>query len=337
MNCLRHLLYLTALQLILAGCANTNPLAGQYKSADTFTSSKSDGQTREPWWRQVVNAGPFWKATGSRVVVAVIDSGVDIHHPALIGQVVDGYNFGDCMPNRMPECGSGADNRPIDRLGHGTFVAGIIAANKMEGQDFQGLAPGVEIMPIKINRGMMDDFSARSLASAISFAQSHGAKIINISLNMPDPTSAERNLVERSLKQAIDSGIFVVVAIGNQPGEILFPADYRDAIAVAGINKQLNIDSRLSRRDSIVVAAPMDDIESTVLGGGTGKRGSGTSFAAPFVTAALAGMLQIQPDLTLEDAKKILRESAIQISNGAVMFGILNVGKALEMVSKDDQ
>lgn len=337
MNRLQILSCLAVLQFILAGCVNTNSLASRPASTGASPAPESHEQGGEPWWWRVVNAGPFWKTTGSSVLVAVIDSGIDISHPALIGHVADGYNFGDCLPSRIPECDPGADSRPIDRLGHGTFVAGIIAANKMEGQDFQGLAPGVEIMPIKINRGMMDDFSAESLASAISFAQSHGAKIINISLNMPDPTSAERNLVERSLKQAIDSGIFVVVAIGNQPGEILFPADYGDAIAVAGVNRQLHTSSRLNQKNSIVVAAPMDDIESTLLGGSIGKRGHGTSFAVPFVTAALAKMLQLKPDLTQQDAKKILRESATTIGDGAVMFGILNVGKALEMVAKEKQ
>lgn len=288
----------------------------------------------EPWWMDIVGAGKARGfADGTGVTVAVIDSGVDLGHPVLTSRIApSGYNFGDCAPDRNPVCRPGTDVRPMDKLGHGTYVSGIIAADKTDDQGYRGLAPGARILPIKVNPGMMDDFSAKSISTAISYALRHGAKVINLSLNLPQPTNEERGLMDESLREAANAGVFIVVSAGNQAGDVLFPADHDDVIAVAGIGRQPHSDARPGRRGPVVVAAPMEDMESTVLGGGMGKRGRGTSFAAPFVAATLANMLQLKPDLTLKEARRILRDSATPIKDWEG-YGILNAGKALELIS----
>lgn len=271
-------------------------------------------------------------ADGTGITVAVIDSGVDLDHPALANRLAaDGYNFGDCTPGPAPVCRPGTDTRPIDKLGHGTYVAGIIAASNAD-CGHQGLAPGARILPIKVNPGMMDDFSAQAVASAIAYARDRGAKVVNISLNLPQVTDEERGLIEKTLHEAANAGVLIVVSSGNQAGDVVFPADHEDVIAVAGIGRQLSLDANSSRRGPVVVAAPMEDIDSCLLGGGFGKKGRGTSFAAPFVSATLANMLQLKPDLSLAEARKILSASATPIG-GEVGYGILNAGKALELIS----
>jgi subtilisin family serine protease len=287
-----------------------------------------------PWWEGVVGAGKARGfADGTGITVAVIDSGVDLDHPALANRVVaDGYNFGDCAPGRNPACRPGTDARPIDKLGHGTYVAGIIAASSAEVRGHRGLAPGARILPIKVNPGMMDDFSAHAVASAIAYARDRGAKVVNLSLNLPQVTGEERGLIGKSLHEAANAGVFIVVSAGNQAGDVVFPADHDDVIAVAGIGRKLSLDAHTSRRGPVVVAAPMEDIDSSLLGGGIGTRGRGTSFAAPFVSATLANMLQLKPDLSLAEARKILSASATPIGGG-VGYGILNAGNALELIS----
>lgn len=287
----------------------------------------------EPWWGDVIGAGKARGfADGTGITVAVIDSGVDIDHPALANRVVaDGYNFGDCTPGPNPVCRPGTDTRPIDKLGHGTYVAGIIAASNAD-RGHRGLASGARILPIKVNPGMMDDFSAQAVAAAIAYARDRGAKVVNLSLNLPQVTDEERGLIEKSLHAAASAGVLIVVSAGNQVGDVVFPADHEDVIAVAGIGRKLSLDAYSSRRGPVVVAAPMEDIDSCLLGGGIGKRGRGTSFAAPFVSATLANMLQLKPDLSLAEARKILSASATPIGDG-VEYGILNVGKALELIS----
>lgn len=177
-------------------------------------------------------------ADGTGITVAVIDSGVDLDHPALAHRLAaDGYNFGDCTPGRNPACRPGTDTRPIDQLGHGTYVAGIIAASSADVRGHRGLAPGARILPIKVNPGMMDDFSAQAVASAIAYARDRGAKVVNLSLNLPQVTGEERRLIGKSLHEAANAGVFIVVSAGNQAGDVVFPADHDDVIAVAGIGK----------------------------------------------------------------------------------------------------
>ncbi len=303
----------------------------------TPTKAKLKEYKAEPWWSATINARAARKlAAGTGVTVAIIDTGVDLDHPALRGQLrTDGYNFGDCAPERSPSCDPGSSPSPFDKLGHGTFVTGIIAAKDTQNPHGYGLATEAKILPIKVNPGMMDDFTAESLAKGITYAKNRGARIINLSLDMPDISGHDRTLVENALRDALNAGVFIVVASGNRARDVSFPANHPGVIAVAGIDSSGTIDRRSNHGHSVAIAAPSENIESTILGGGFGRRGGGTSFAAPFVSATLASMLQLKPDLTFSQAKRILCNSATPIKGEEnARCGMLNAGKALERTAQ---
>ncbi len=152
---------------------------------------------------------------------------------------------------------------------------------------------------------------------------------------MPVLKDNERKRVEEALQQALEAQIFIVVASGNRAREVEFPGDYPGVITVAGINESGHIDRRSNLGKAVTIAAPIGNIASTTLGGGFGTRGGGTSYSAPFVSATLANMLQIQPDLSLAAANAILRQSATPFkAESNLHFGILNVCGALDRVSK---
>ena len=135
--------------------------------------------------------------TGRGVMVAVIDTGVDASHPDLAGRVSGGYNF----------VGSG---EPSDSNGHGTQVAGIIAANGVT----SGVAPGATIVPYKVSEDG-ESVSSETIARAIDMASADGADIINISLGIPVRNSA----IDAAVAKAVRDGAVVVVAAGNDgPG-----------------------------------------------------------------------------------------------------------------------
>ena len=135
--------------------------------------------------------------TGRGVMVAVIDTGVDASHPDLAGRVSGGHNF----------VGGG---EPSDTNGHGTQVAGIIAADGAA----SGVAPGATIVPYKVSEDG-ESVASETIARAISMASADGADIINISLGIPIRNSA----IDAAVAEAVRGGAVVVVAAGNDgPG-----------------------------------------------------------------------------------------------------------------------
>jgi serine protease len=251
-------------------------------------------------------------ARGSRdIIVAVVDSGVEVNHPDLVNNLVGGFNFVD------------GNDKPIDNLGHGTHVAGIIGAMGNNGTGISGVMWNTSIMPLKFITdfgpdvcGAGQDFcgSVADAAAAIQYAVSHGAKVINASYGSDTFSSVEFD----AIKAANDAGVLFVAAAGNGGLDSLgdnndltpsFPANYNlpNIISVAATDQN---DRRASFSNygptSVQVAAPGVYILSTVPS--TGVSGSftslcsnafvagydfcsGTSMAAPHV-AGLAGLLE---------------------------------------------
>ncbi len=223
-------------------------------------------------------------------IVAVLDSGVDPHHPDLAGRLVPGIDL------------VGGDDRPDDEHGHGTRVAGVIAASQGNGLGIAGGAPGARIMPVRV----IDDAGTASratLAEGVRWAVANGAEVINLALGEPDRSRTGDRLrrggpLERALRNAADDAVIVVAAdnAGDVPGLYRLGApvivagatapDGRPAIRHAGSadpNPGAGAPGRYPRQ----VSAPGVDIVSTVPGGGY-RRASGTSMAAPHVAAEAA-------------------------------------------------
>ncbi|MEO1163563.1 MAG: S8 family serine peptidase [Chloroflexota bacterium] len=266
----------------------------EYDQVAQSAQSDTDGSVADPndprygeqWAFPVVGLPEAWGTLpGRTVTVAVIDSGICANHPDLQGRITAGYDFVD------------DDNDPNDTFGHGCGVAGVIAANTNNGIGIAGIAPNVQIMPLRVldNLGLG---SYSNIANAIIYAVDNGADIINLSL--AGPTSSV--MLEAAVAYAVDSGVVVIAAAGNfgQPNAF-YPAAYPSVIAVASIDPVTFERSSFSNYGADVdVLAPGRDILTTNLVGDY-EFVSGTSFAAPIVAGITAMSEALNTPLNTED------------------------------------
>ncbi len=217
--------------------------------------------------------------TGAGIIVAVLDTGISAGHQDLVGKIIGGYDFVEDRPFDPFDA-----DRQTAVSDHGTMVASIIAAPHDE-IGIDGAAPGVRVMPVRIVPDSTQG-TAGDMASGIEWALDNGADIINISIRTGRDSTAVRLAVER----ADAMGVPVVASAGLAPTELKFyPAAYESTIAVAALDDDLNPYSGSPKRAYVDVAAPGVGI---LAAGGSRpdlyRVGSGTSFAAPHVTAAIA-------------------------------------------------
>lgn len=229
-------------------------------------------------WAQI-DAYDGWGITrgAASVVIAVIDSGVQLDHPDLAGKLVPGYDFVD------------SDSAPSDPVGHGTHVAGTAAALTNNAAGVAGACPECRVMPVRVvnaqGSGFLDD-----IAEGIVYAVDNGAMVINLSLGGPGSSA-----LKAAVDYARDRGVFLACAAGNANTSSVaqaYPAAYDACFAVAATS---GADARagFSNYGSWVeVAAPGEAILSTYKGGSYAVL-SGTSMASPHV-AGLAGLLAAQ-------------------------------------------
>lgn len=263
----------------------------------TYQWLPSDPEISAQSWLMVTGFPDAWNDSIGRreLVVAVIDSGVVHDHPDLAGKLLPGYDF------------LRHDDDPDDEVGHGTAVAGIIAAAGGNGVGIAGGAMGVRILPLKVG----DQFGASSflIAQAIYAAVESGARVINLSLGADTPSAT----LEQAIEWAYERETVVVAAAGNSPDTVTFPASYPEVIAVGGATadgrRLASFSSRLTRVDLV---APAENVLTTTWDGqhaGWEPR-SGTSFATPIVTATVALVRSIAPDSRVEWVRQVLRETA---------------------------
>lgn len=294
---------------------------GHFDNAPALAATPNDPGYPVQWWLEAVGARQSWPiATGQGVTVAVIDSGVDLTHPDLRANLrSDGYNFGD--NNATPQ----------DVLGHGTVVAGIIAAQRNNGQGGSGLAPDARVLPIKVSSSQNEaDFTAATVQQAIDYAVAKGVQIINLSLSF-NPGEAPQT-VKDALERAFAAGIVVVAASGNNGPAVDFPGNYPRVITVAGTDQDGKVASFANLGPQVALAAPATAIRSTLLGGGFGlfhDWGNGTSFAAPAVTATVALLLQADPRLSHPQLLALLQKNGKPLNNSTLNFKILDSAQSL--------
>ena len=268
---------------------------------------------------------------GSRknVVVAVIDSGLDMTH-------VDGPRYfwtnpGEIPGNKIDDDGNGyiddihgwnfvsENNNLRDDNGHGTFVTGIIAAKTNNGEGIAGINPGAQIMVLKA-ADRDGESQSLSIYRAIRYAADNGAMVINISLGKKGVSRLE----QLGVNYAHARGCVVVVAAGNQgnPIEECGPSGLRRAFSIAAIdmNGKRRVNSNYGA--NVALAAPGESIYS--LTSKFGKRDgqitpllptkyhrlSGTSFSAPFVAGTASLLLAKNPRLTNKEIEDIMLETA---------------------------
>jgi type VII secretion-associated serine protease mycosin len=240
-----------------------------------------------PWAQNLLDVERVWPlTTGLGQQVAVVDTGVDGKHPQLKGHVAQGY---DVL--------TGQRDGDHDCHGHGTFVAGIIAAQHEDGIGFVGVAPGVTIVPIR--EANSSDVNVGDLANAINVAagiQSVGA------INVSTTTASDDARLREAVQLALSNGKVVVAAAGNdaQGGNAAqYPAVYPGVLSVGAIDSK-GQRAQYSETVGVGVVAPGQDLVSTGAGG-PGQAASpagGTSYAAPYVTGVVALVRAYHPNLS---------------------------------------
>ena len=228
-----------------------------------------------PWGVNRVHAPAAWDYTeGAGVRVAVIDTGIDSTHPDLAGKVDGGYSA--IQDSEAPDTYQ-------DDNGHGTHVAGTIAASR-NGKGVVGVAPRARLYAVKV----LDSDGSGSLSDVIKgiiWCANNGIQVANMSLGAPQGSDA----MERALRYAKARGVVVVAAAGNSGGAVGYPGAYPEVIAVSASDWNDHIAAFSSRGPEVDFIAPGVDILSTQMGGDYITM-SGTSMATPHVTglAALA-------------------------------------------------
>jgi subtilisin family serine protease len=276
------------------------------------------------WGLTKINCPAAWdRTTGSaNVVVAVIDTGIDLDHPELTTLLVPGWDMVDLGPNPTPPAGfhfegdfQGRDNDPQDEVGHGTHVAGTIACASNNATGVAGVTWSCRLMPVKVltrivNNANANDVrgvgSAADIAAGIRFAVDHGARVLNLSLGGTVDTQVERD----AIAYAISQGVVVVAAMGNCPAcGASFPAAYPDVVAVGAINQADQRAPFSQTGPHIDVVAPGVGVLSTVWDNGYGTY-NGTSMASPHVAGVAALILSCNSGLTGAQVADIIRQTA---------------------------
>jgi type VII secretion-associated serine protease mycosin len=247
---------------------------------------------------------------GKGVVVAVLDTGVDHKHPDLKANIVEGWNFVD------------NNNDTTDLDGHGTHVAGIIAATSNNRVGIAGIAPEAKIMPLKV---LSESGGAWiNLDKAILYAANHGAKIISMSLG-GQVTTVLSPTVLAAILIAYQKNVTLVAAAGNENTSAKsYPAAYPNVIAVSAISQNHTRASFSNYGNYITFAAPGVEILSTmptypvtlITQYGISENYdylTGTSMACPFVSGVVALLLSKYPGLTPKMVRDTLVAQAIDI------------------------
>jgi hypothetical protein len=280
----------------------------------------NDTYRYQQWALDRVTFEQSWPVSRGRVIVAVIDSGVLANHQDLAGSVLPGKDY----------VTAGSDGR-IDPNGHGTHVAGVIAAHVNNGLGIAGGAPDARILPIRVldaNGGGV----ASNVAKAIIWAADHGARVISLSLGGGQAPGVEQAIHYANSKRAV-----VIAAAGNggdSGNAPMYPAAYPNAIAVAAVDTNLKHPSFSNHGKYVDISAPGVGITST-WGSSPSAYASatGTSMATPYVAAAAAVILGAHPSFGAAKVTQMLKSTARDLGPGGVDpyfgHGLINPHAAL--------
>jgi subtilisin family serine protease len=289
------------------------------------------------WNLNAINAPKVWDRgyTGAGVVVAVIDSGVDYRHAELVNNMW--VNAGEIAGNNRDDDKNGYvddyrgwdfsynDNDPMDRFGHGTHVAGTIAAARNDVHT-TGVAYGARIMPVQVLDANGIGYDDDSLAAAIRYAVNNGADVINVSVWWNySPTIAS------AFDYAGRKGVFVVAAWGqSSASKPAYPAHFSGqmshVIAVGAhtsSNRRFGVSNRVGSSGAVKIDAPGADVYSTLPGNRYGYR-NGTSMAAPHVSGVAALALSTNRNLKPSQLRQLLVAASNRHISGSDSRGGIN-------------
>jgi len=246
-----------------------------------------------PWGIAKINADNvhFLSITGSAVKVGVLDTGVDVDHPDLVGNIKGGINIINTRKSYN------------DDHGHGTHTAGTIAA-KDNTIGVIGVAPNAHIYAIKVLNKRGSGFYS-DITEGIRWAISNEMAVLSMSIGGYSYSS----FLEDAIDDAFGAGIVLVAAAGNNGDSVTYPAKFSNVIAVAATTESNDVASFSNPGNEVEVAAPGVGVESTYLGGRYAT-GDGTSMACPHVAGTAALILESFSDLSPSQVRKRLTETA---------------------------
>jgi len=308
----------------------------------SIQSAPNDPYYSQQWYLSRIKAQDAWNIThGTNMVIAVIDTGLDLQHPDFGGKLW--VNSNEIPNNEVDDDGNGyiddyygwnfynGNNNIDDYHGHGTGISSIIAAQTNNQKGTAGINWNTRIMVLKaLNNAGGGDFD--DVSRAIHYAVDNGASIINMSFGSEINTSILSNAVD----YAINRGVPMVAAVGNKgSNEIFYPAAYPQVIAVTAVDKNDAHPDFANTGSNIDLAAPGTEITMAgLVDGPIGPYvvGSGTSFAAAQVTAAaslILGRFQGMSSGVLENVLKAQSDVLASGTSSTTGSGVLNIYKAL--------
>lgn len=271
-----------------------------------ITIAETFNPTEIPWGVQYINAPKAWETTtGEDIIVAILDTGIDANHPELAGKVLAGRNFTSDY---------GDANNFNDNQGHGTHCAGTIGAIS-NNAGVIGVAPNVKFIIGKVldsNGSGSYDGIIDGIHWATDWKGPNGEKARIISMSLGGPQDVPQ--LYKAIKRAVDAGISVVCAAGNEgdgntnTAEYAYPGSYECVIEVAAIDNQGALARFSNTNDKIDVGAPGVNILSTMPNNRYAKM-SGTSMATPHVAGALALIISAYE----KDERKLTEKEAYDL------------------------
>lgn len=315
------------------------------------------------WGLKMINCDKAWDLTkgSAEVVVAIVDTGVDLNHPDLKDKLLAGFDMVNLTDVPAEEgCVwegdfSTRDDDPDDENGHGTHCAGIAAGIPDNGQGIAGVAWNCRILPVRVLANIRCTEGGQSyvtgsgvfsdIADGIIWAADHGAHVISLSLGgYVEKTMPEPEPMKSALDYAVAKGCVIAAAMGNDGANLddeavyNYPSRYGKLIAVGAVDKNGKRADFSNFGDYKQVMAPGVGILSTYFGSRY-EQLDGTSMATPFVAGLAALIKSVNPHLTPPEVIDLIRQTSSKSDQYGKEFGygIIDALKAIKAVLGKEQ